>query len=324
MSEKESSFLNGTNDTHFFFDENEVKNEFDMYETKENTVVVRNLKTIDSKTLASKMQYFGNVTNARSIIKPNSDDSHSNSFGFVTFEYKEDARKSLKAKTFEIDNRIVLILPSPLNDVDIEEENEYYCCSNLDYKRTVFVGNLDLNADADNLKNEMRWFGKVTYARVINRHVRGIIQSRGFGYVQFKTKEEAANAIAAGTIEIYGRRVKIVQARRRKPRITAFLGGVVENTTEEQIEECFPTAKTIIINQPQEGRSGFSYVTFKNEKALLSAIRDVREVNINGAKVIVRITKPKTSSRRKKGRSCYIRATKLGLRNYQKKWIIYG
>ena len=289
-------------DAYLFFDENDVGNEFNVYGSKENTVVVRNLKsTTDSKTLAYEMGSFGYVTNARSITEWNGDDSYSNSFGFVTFKYEEGAMYSLKAKTFKIDDRIVLILPSPLNDVEEEEEDDRTLSVSQDeIEKIVLVQNLNYETETRTLAEAFFAFGKVTEARIVTRRVRGTIRSRGFGFVQFATKEEAAKAIDCRTIYIEDRRVRISQAKRknREPRVVAFLGGVVENTTEEQIKVCFPTAKAITIHPPKEGRKGFAFVTFETEEALVSAIKDVREVNINGAKVIVQVANPKISSRR--------------------------
>lgn len=184
-----------------------------------------------------------------------------------------------------------------------------------DYERTVFVGNLNYKTDSKTLAEALAEFGKVTEARVITARIRGAIQSRGFGFVKFETKEDVAKATAAATKEVDGRKIRIVQSKQtpRKPRVTAFLGGIVENTTEEQIKTVFATAKTVNIHPPKDGRRGFAFVTFESEDALKAAIKDVREIALNEAKVIVRFAKPKIQFRRNfRRRGGYRRAPKSG------------
>eukprot|EP00440_Ansanella_granifera_P049387 gb/GFBE01053514.1/.p1 GENE.gb/GFBE01053514.1/~~gb/GFBE01053514.1/.p1 ORF type:complete len:170 (+),score=29.45 gb/GFBE01053514.1/:1-510(+) len=60
-------------------------------------------------------------------------------------------------------------------------------------KRAVFVGGVPKHAEWQELKDHMRTAGEVEYCEVLYSDWG---ESRGVGYVQFKTEDEAAQAIA--------------------------------------------------------------------------------------------------------------------------------
>jgi RNA recognition motif-containing protein len=76
----------------------------------------------------------------------------------------------------------------------------------------LYVGNLSFNTDDAALRAAFEAHGEVTSARVITDRVTG--QSRGFGFVEMPSSEEAKAAITAldGT-ELNGRALKVNEAR---------------------------------------------------------------------------------------------------------------
>ncbi|EAY11672.1 RNA-binding protein, putative [Trichomonas vaginalis G3] len=163
--------------------------------------------------------------------------------------------------------------------------------------KTVFVGNLNYKTQPAQMGPAFEKFGKVAKARVITRRFRGQIISRGFGFVEFENAADAAKAIAEcekTKLVIDEREVKVVASKPpvKKPRLTAFLGGVLDSTTEEQIRAIFPTAKEVSIHPPNNNRRGFAFVKFETEDALMAAIKNLRETKIGEATVVIRIAHP--------------------------------
>jgi RNA recognition motif-containing protein len=79
----------------------------------------------------------------------------------------------------------------------------------------LFVGNLSWDVTDESLKDFFASAGEVTSARVITEKLTG--RSRGFGFVEFSSDEEAQNAI--DTLEgkdLDGREVRISIAEPRR------------------------------------------------------------------------------------------------------------
>ena len=76
----------------------------------------------------------------------------------------------------------------------------------------LFVGNLPWSVDSEQLKETFSKYGDVTDAHVLTDKVTG--RSRGFGFVEFATDEEAASAIdALDGSEMDGREINVNVAR---------------------------------------------------------------------------------------------------------------
>lgn len=81
----------------------------------------------------------------------------------------------------------------------------------------LYVGNLPFSATEESLKTAFSRFGTVESATVITDRDTG--QSKGFGFVELGTKQEAAEAISKmnGT-ELDGRTLKVSEAKPQAPR----------------------------------------------------------------------------------------------------------
>ncbi|MFQ5452546.1 MAG: RNA recognition motif domain-containing protein [Candidatus Paceibacterota bacterium] len=84
-------------------------------------------------------------------------------------------------------------------------------------KNKIYVGNLPYSIDSEALKNLFTEFGEIKDARVITDRDSG--RSKGFGFVEFATDEEAQKAIdAMNEKEIEGRKFVVNVARPMRPR----------------------------------------------------------------------------------------------------------
>jgi cold-inducible RNA-binding protein len=80
--------------------------------------------------------------------------------------------------------------------------------------RRVFVGNLSYNTGNQQLRMAFEVYGNVTDARIIIDRDTG--KSRGFGFVEFETDAQAAEAIQmADGLLVDGRTVSVHEAKER-------------------------------------------------------------------------------------------------------------
>jgi len=90
----------------------------------------------------------------------------------------------------------------------------------------LYVGNMSYQVDNASLEELFKEFGTVTSANVIMDNQTG--RSKGFGFVEMSSNEEAQAAISAlDGKEIDGRSIKVSEAKPRedKPRSGGFRGG---------------------------------------------------------------------------------------------------
>ncbi len=92
--------------------------------------------------------------------------------------------------------------------------------------KKLYVGNLDYSMTSDKLEELFSEAGKVVSADVIMDRMSG--RSKGFGFVEMSTEEEAQKAIDTfGGKETEGRALTVNEARPPKPRESrgSFGGG---------------------------------------------------------------------------------------------------
>ena len=85
----------------------------------------------------------------------------------------------------------------------------------------IYVGNLARSVSDSDLKDAFQAFGEVSSASVIKDKYSG--ESRGFGFVEMPSKEEAEKALSAlNGKELQGRTITVNEA---KPRADRSRGG---------------------------------------------------------------------------------------------------
>ena len=78
----------------------------------------------------------------------------------------------------------------------------------------IYVGNLSYNVSEEDLKTAFEAFGQVASASIIKDKFSG--QSKGFGFVEMPSKEEAQAAITGmNGKEMKGRTLNVTEARPR-------------------------------------------------------------------------------------------------------------
>lgn len=88
----------------------------------------------------------------------------------------------------------------------------------------LYVGNLSYKVSEEDLKNAFQQFGEVTEARLITDNETG--RSKGFGFVEMPSKDEAENAIEQmNDKEFMGRNIKVNIAKPKKDNRRGGSGG---------------------------------------------------------------------------------------------------
>jgi RNA recognition motif-containing protein len=83
--------------------------------------------------------------------------------------------------------------------------------------KKLYVGNLPYSATEDSLKEAFSRFGTVESVAIITDRDTG--RSKGFGFIELSTKQEAAEAIGKmDGAELDGRTIKVSEARPQEPR----------------------------------------------------------------------------------------------------------
>ena len=80
----------------------------------------------------------------------------------------------------------------------------------------IYVGNLNFSTSNQSFSDHFAQFGEVDDARIINDRETG--RSRGFGFVTYKTEEDAQKALAADNTEFEGKVLRVNLAREEERR----------------------------------------------------------------------------------------------------------
>lgn len=83
--------------------------------------------------------------------------------------------------------------------------------------KKLFVGNLPFAATEDSLRQHFSQVGNVTSAKIITDRATG--RSKGFGFVEMSSDDEAASAISRlNGSDFSGRNISVSEARPMQPR----------------------------------------------------------------------------------------------------------
>ena len=80
----------------------------------------------------------------------------------------------------------------------------------------LYVGNLSYNATDEDLRNLFSKFGAIQSVEIIKDRYTG--QSKGFGFVEMSTSEEAQKALELNGTDFLGRNINVSEARPQERR----------------------------------------------------------------------------------------------------------
>lgn len=161
--------------------------------------------------------------------------------------------------------------------------------------RQVYVGNLPLELNQDQLRAHFIGCGEIAEIRVMMRPSGE--KSRGFGFIVFKDKASCASALKLNGLPFAGRELKVSgttgtetaplskDAKRKKdmkgnPELEVMFGnmpfGADKKAIRKKVKECGPTDRVLVPYQTYgkfKGRhKGVAFVTYKTEEAFQKAL----------------------------------------------------
>ena len=138
----------------------------------------------------------------------------------------------------------------------------------------IFIKNLDKSVDTRTLHDTFSQFGNILSCKV-SMDDQG--NSRGFGFVQFETAEEANEAIAkVNGMLLEDKRLYVgpFQARNERDTVTGerkytnvYVKNIPEDVTDEKFREAFAkfgeVTSAVVMRKPDGSSKGFGFVNFK-------------------------------------------------------------
>ncbi|KAK2965367.1 hypothetical protein RJ640_024109 [Escallonia rubra] len=250
-------------------------------------VFVKNLSdSVDNVKVQELFQKFGNILSCKVAMF---EDGKSKGYGFVQFESEESANaaiEELNGTTFEDKQMYVgkfvkksdRILPSP----DAKYTN-------------LYMKNVDLDVTEELLKEKFSEFGKIL-SLVVSKDENGA--SRGFGFVNFDSPDDARRALEAmnglqlGSKVLYVARAQKKAEReqllrrqfedKRKEQMLKYQGSNVyvknidDDVTDDELREHFSQCGTItsakLMRDDKGVSKGFGFVCFSTPDEAIKAV----------------------------------------------------
>lgn len=175
----------------------------DVVDSKFTNVFVKNLE--DNVTEEKLKEIFGALGLVNSCVVMANSEGKSKCFGFVNFEKHEDAEKAIEALNGKplVEGGKALYVGKALkkSDREMEIRQKYEQRRPENQGVNLYVKNLDDDIDDEKLKNEFTKFGQITSTKVI-KDDKG--NSKGYGFVCFRTLEEANKAVTEMKNKVIG------------------------------------------------------------------------------------------------------------------------
>lgn len=165
----------------------------------------------------------------------------------------------------------------------------------------LYVGNLSWSTTEESLQAAFSQAGTVTSAQIPLNHMS---KSRGFGFVEMSTPEEAEAAIAMfNEKELDGRVIRVNEAGQApaSPAVNnkkLFVGNLAWTTTEDSLTAAFGQAGTVVsvkvpLNDMGKSR-GIAFVEMSTEEEAQNAIEMFHEKEIDGRDITVNVARPQS------------------------------
>ncbi|KYN09956.1 Polyadenylate-binding protein 2 [Trachymyrmex cornetzi] len=167
----------------------------------------------------------------RDLGEANVDDPELEAIKARVREMEEEAEK-LKQLQSEVDKQMNMGSPpaSPLN-MSLEDKME------VD-NRSIYVGNVDYGATAEELEQHFHGCGSVNRVTILCNKFDG--HPKGFAYIEFAERDSVQTAMAMDESMFRGRQIKVMPKRTNKPGVPE-----VQEAIEVWLEELFAAVHTL-------------------------------------------------------------------------------
>ncbi|XP_050205193.1 polyadenylate-binding protein 2-like [Mercurialis annua] len=277
-------------------------------------IYIKNLdKTIDNKALHDTFSTFGNILSCKVVTDAS---GQSLGYGFVQFDNEDSAKNAIdKLNGMLLNDKQVFVGPFLR-----KQERE----SSVDKTRfnNVFVKNLSETTTEEDLKTCFGEYGAIT-STVVMRDGNG--KSRGFGFVNFESPDDAARSVEGLNGKIVDDKEWFVgKAQKKSERETELRGRFEQNVqetvdkfeglnlyvknlddsiTDEKLKELFSEFGTItsckVMRDPKGVSRGSGFVAFSNAQEASKALTEMNGKMLVGKPLYVALAQRKEERRAK-------------------------
>jgi len=291
-------------------------------------IFVKNLApTIDNKTLYDTFSMFGNILSCKVATKPSGE---SLKYGFVHYEGEESATQAIS----RVDNKVIAGEKVTVSAFKSRLERG----GNGKFKFTnVYVKNIPDEIDNQTLQGMFVRFGHITSCMIANDKDGS---SRGFGFVNFGTPEEAQSACEAqnGLEMADGKKLFVVRAQKKEERekelrerfeqlkverqrkyagVNLYVKNLSDQIDDSKLREEFAkfgaiTSARVMVDM-QTGKSrGFGFVCFSSQEEATKAVNEMNSRMLDNKPLYVALAQRK-DVRRQQLEQAYAARVKVGV-----------
>jgi polyadenylate-binding protein len=273
-------------------------------------IFIKNLdKAIDNKTLHDTFSAFGNILSCRVMTD---DQGNSRGFGFVHFENAESAETAIaKVNSMLLNDKQVYV------GRHVSRKERSSKSDELKKQFTnIFIKNLEESITTEQLKQMFQEFGNITSA-VVALDDQG--KSKGFGFVNFSTHEEAAAACdELNEKEVNGKKLFVGRAQKKSERkdelqrkfeaikqerlskyqgVNLFVKNLDDNVNDDGLRNEFAAYGTITsakVQTDDKGNSkGFGFVCFSSPDEATKAVTEMNGKLVGSKPIYVALAQRK-------------------------------
>jgi len=204
-------------------------------EQERRTVFVGNLpNTTDKNHLKKLFSEFGKVEAIRfrcalrkdlsiskkvAVIKQKFHEARSNICAFIRFSTKEEANNSCKLNGTQVDGNVIRV------DSAVQQIKP-------DHNKAIFLGNLSFTTTENEVHEAFKNCGIIKGVRIVRDIKTGI--GKGFGYVNFASKDGVELALMLEDVKICNRKVRITRSlRKAKTSVAVKTHAPITNTVQK-------------------------------------------------------------------------------------------
>jgi polyadenylate-binding protein len=162
----------------------------------------------------------------------------------------------------------------------------------------IFIKNLDKDIDNKELYDTFSAFGKILSCKIeLNEENK----SKGYGYIQFSTSEEAEKAVqSVNGMKLKGNKVFVAPFVSKRERIQSniskkftniFVKNLPESLDDEKFKEIFgkygKIQSAVIMKDEQKKSKGFGFINYETPEEAQSAVENLNNTEIEGKTIYV-------------------------------------
>ena len=254
-------------------DQNKPK--YSMYNYKENNNTDNNMtKNIYKNDSNNNMNYYNNSRNNKNILNLNEsdqEDEDNNNSSEPSFKNQQNKNKQKQQ-----------------NNPYYSQIQEQSSITKKEKGCELFIGNLNINTEKEDLNNLFSKFGEITDIRIHKNEE----NKKCYAFVRFSTKESANAALKLDSTRLNSRNIKVTKSNENA---TIFIGNIRKSWTKEELEtkirRIFHNINKIEFftdpGNPSKNR-GFCFGIFNTRNEAIKALNYVNKkggINIDGISI---------------------------------------